>query len=284
MPAKRAFLSLSVALGIAVSTPVGALVYTIDNFRGNTAAGAFFSDEFLDGSPPPSAPNFASGLPAAYSVFGAFAPAAETGGKLAIDTSLGVVQTPFGVPVQSVSTTLLTTGLTQSLNFSIAGLFDLSQLPVNPVENFGVRVGDTGFGNGNGVVDLLVRMHGDLQLYIDLVERDFVSGVTTQVYSTPLAPLLALHPTADQIDLTLGHSVGATEMGAAFALFSSGSVLFSTLLPATAGNLFDGETFVRGGFIGVARVIPEPGMFVLLAVGLAGLGFARRTLAQAAPR
>jgi hypothetical protein len=278
MSPRRTFLGLSVALGIAISTSADALVYKIDVFRGNTAAGAFFTDDFLDGSPPPSAPNFASGAPAAYSVFGAFAPTAETGGKLAIDTSLGVVQAPFGVPIQSVSATLLTTGLTQSLNFSIQGIFDLSQLPTHPVENVGIRVGDTGFGNGNGVVDLLVRMHADTELYIDLLERDFLGGVTNLIFSVPLGPLLALYPAADQIDFTLGHPTGATQMGAAFALLSTGSVLYSTLLPATAGNLFDGETFVRGGFIGVARAVPEPVTLVLLAIGLAGVGLARRKL------
>ena len=277
LTAKRAMLSLLAALGVVSSVPAWAIVYHIDSFSEGTAAGAFFLDSFSDGIPPPSAPNFVNGTPAAYAVSGSFSPTAETGGKLAIDTSLGVFSTPFlGITVQAVNATLITSGLTQGVNFFVQGRFDLSQLPVAPVENFGIRVGDIGIGNGNGVVDLLLRPHNDNLVYIDLLERDFLNAVTTQIASIPLAPLLALHPTADQIDFTLGHAIGATEMGAAYALLSGGSVLASSLISATAGNLFDGESTVRGGFFGVARAVPEPATLLLLGIALGALSFAGR--------
>ena len=75
--------------------PVQATVFMIDEFGIDRNGGAFFSDTFSNGSPPPNVPSatFGDGAPASYSVSGTLGP--ESGGKLALDTSQGALQFNF---------------------------------------------------------------------------------------------------------------------------------------------------------------------------------------------
>ena len=67
---------------LSSSAPSHAIVVGLDQFSITRSGAAFFTDNFSDGIPPPSAPSFASGAAASYGVQGTIPSNAESGGLL----------------------------------------------------------------------------------------------------------------------------------------------------------------------------------------------------------
>src|ERR1700733_6365091 len=82
-------LGATVAAVLFSSAPSHAIVIGLDQFSITRNGAAFFTDNFGDGIPPPSAPNFASGAAASYGIQGTIPSGAESGGLLQLDSANG---------------------------------------------------------------------------------------------------------------------------------------------------------------------------------------------------
>jgi hypothetical protein len=116
---------------VILAAPAGAYTFSVDSFRVMRNGALLFEDSFGDGNAPPSAPKFADGTAAAYSVIGSLGP--ETSGRLGLDIFDAVpllVEGPEALVAQGA--TLLTdadpasaAGLKSNTTFSVRGIFDL---------------------------------------------------------------------------------------------------------------------------------------------------------------
>lgn len=126
----RSAVAIAGAVLLGVSAPALAVVSTsLDHFEIARNGVTIFSDAFLDGVPPPSAPAFVNGAAASYSVSGGFA--GESGGKLGLSSALGSASTlPDGTPSQRTRADLATNttpgdprGLKSDDLFAVTALF-----------------------------------------------------------------------------------------------------------------------------------------------------------------
>ena len=266
----------------------GAFTVSLDQFQVNRFDlpnnGLLFVDPFEDGVPPPSAPNFSNGNPAQYFVFGAIAPGAESGGKLALDSSIGtpvqnalgedrlLTRTTFGTDI-STSTGL---GLKRNHSFTVAARFDLVPLPT-PIDNYGVELHDAvGVGTTVELVQLLVRRANDpadTSLHLRF-QKQTISGPGQGIQV--LNDLVLAPPSeANQIALLLRHATPDTDtITAEYRYANSGNPLSDLIPLAGATTMFNGETFVRGSF--AVSQVPEPGTYAMLLAGLVLLGWVAR--------
>jgi hypothetical protein len=309
-------LRFALAFSIGLLFTAGAHAYTafIDSFqilRSNTSAGmdmlgGFFFDPFSSGGPPPSAPNFLNGVPAAYGVLGTFPAGAEAGDKLALDTNLGAfVDNAAGQPRQTLRATLLTTtfppdrtgpdpggfdpGLYRHHGFQVSGRFDLAALPSAPGQLFGIEVNDEFFDPTTSVFRtaderLQVQIQrrndpADTTIYIALIKQVFSAGTLEAVNLQPLPPPPpGTNP--DQIAIGLGHTAGADTFAHGYQYWQGGVALGSIVaLPGTAA-MFAGENFVRAGVVASQLPIPEPGTYAMLLAGLGVLACVARRRAK----
>lgn len=275
----RWVVSTTLCLGCASAN---AFITYIDEFRIVRSGATFFLDTFDDGVEPPIVPNAfnCAAAPSCYSLSGTFNTDDEAGGKLRMNTALGgEVESAIGNPRIFQRASLLSNrsdlpadmnaGLKRHRVFSASVVYDL--VVPGPADQMQVRLADPHAntadpGHRSDTLSLAVRRDdapGAMPV-IRFFEQNFNAGTLTEIDSTPLNLALG----ADQIRLTLAHSVAdSTEIFAAWDYLSGGGVVASGSF-ATPGNIFDGETFTRADF-GVSAMIPEPETYAML---LAGIG------------
>jgi hypothetical protein len=271
-----------VAAVLSFSAPSQAIVIGLDQFsitRNNTA---FFTDNFSDGIPPPSAPNFASGAAASYGIQGTIPGNAESGGLLHLDSANGRPGTNIDEASRlSLIVTLLsstTGGATQigaGNTFVETGLFNLL-VPTGPLfSGYGIRLTDNAGAGPHQIVHILVEFNeADGLPEIVYTFGDFDANTTTILGVSPFAPPIG----ADQIRLSLSRATTANDdIFASFSYLSGGSVVGGGSF-ATPGLMFQGENFVRGQFIvGQAAPVPQPGAAWFFVAGIALLAAGFRT-------
>jgi hypothetical protein len=263
-----------------VCAPAAAVVVDIDQFGFVKNGNPLFVDPFADGQPPPSAPNFANGDPASYSVNGTIAANAEANGRLRLNSANGAsVLNANGTTNLSLSATLLTNvdpsnlinGLKIDDTFSMTGVFHLAPPQVGPLySGYGIGFNDGGGGNAR-------RNEWNLQLqYSATLDEQIVrfswqdfdaSTTTTLAFTTFSAPA-----GTDQISLTLARpSLDSFDLVGSFAYLDNGTVVGAQTFQPT-GSVFQDRNWLRGFFFaaGIERTVPEPASLLLVLTGLLG--------------
>ena len=272
----RAFLYL---LGAALGSPCAhAIEVSIDQFSVIRNGTSFFNDTFADGLVPPNGPNG----PATYNVSGTIPGTAETGGLLLLDSANGDPSANAqGDPRLSVRVRLLSNtddsnlaaGLKSDDTLALSGVFTLTAPPGPDNAEYSIRFNDASGEGAHQLVQLQVRFNPSTGApEIRYLQQDFDAGTITTLGSTAFAPPSG----ADRIKLTITRpDVHNKDFLGSFSYLSGGSVIDgSSVAFATAGQMFEGENFVRAEF-NISQAVPEPGTLAMLLAGLAGIGATR---------
>lgn len=275
-------LAVAVAFCSTVVPAHASFITAIDDFTITRNGGAFFSDPFSDGAAPPSAPNFAGGTPATYSVFGTSQ--TETGGKYYMDSALGdytlagdgTARLRNVNTLNTDTTTDPTRGLKTNHTFTVSGRFDLDMVSAAR-DGYGISLKDAtgpapGFPTAGQVWSIFV---GKNALGVDgiyLILQDY----TTQTI-TPIA-FSALDWGHDQILLKFDRNSTGSNLAHASWQYWDGGVAnggFNTLGDAT---IFQSQQWVRTDFFTNQEtpVVPLPSAALLLVAGCGALAVARR--------
>lgn len=276
-----------------LSSTATATLIEIDQFAITKNTSLIFDDQFDDGNPPPSAPNFiVSGRDASYYIHPTdLTVGTESDGVYAFDTTQGGIITSSitgnSIKWQSyrVRTNIAqgqTRGLRSDDDLIIQGLFNFA-LP-DPKEAYGIRLVDYGTHDTNGpndavFLELRQRNSGDFQ--IRFRQADFENDVVTTLE----------HYIFSDIDLSIFDQIlfelstdGFTDEAsdnvyASFTLFDNEDLENPFTIDFTAtGEIFNGEDFTRAEFFARAAV-PVPSSILLMAAGLIGLTGLRRKAA-----
>jgi VCBS repeat-containing protein len=237
--------------------------YTIDDFAISKSGSTIFDDQFTDGAPPPSAPNFSTGQTTTYITRGFFT---EADGRAVMDGSLAQTTFPQGLPGPVVTTsailatntdsTNLVNGLKDVHDFTVKGVFDFTVPDANQM--YGIGLTDQILGSaGDDLVQLVVGRDTSGSAVLMLRDADNTMGSVTLLETQALqaAP-------GDQIVLGLQHQAAMRgEVFAAFVVlhgglptqlgqFSAFGQIFGTDTP---GNTADDERFTRPMFFSLAQ-------------------------------
>ena len=265
------FFWVTVAAVLSSTAPTRAIIIGIDQFSIVRDGAPFFTDNFNDGMPPPSAPNFASGLAASYAVQGTIPGNAESGGFLLLDSANGELGiNAAGIPRLTISAALLTSGSTRlgvGNTFLETGLFNLT-IPSGPLySSYGITLRDPNqavvlnveFNQTTGIPDIALRL------------QNFAADTITTLGTRPLLPPVG----ADQILLGLDRvSTANDDVFGDFLYLKGGSLVGSGSFLTPALIFQNGEDFVRGVFDVSQAPVPEsgsawffvPGIMLLLAI------------------
>jgi hypothetical protein len=286
--------SLGAAAMLSVCLSAHGYVTYLDRLHIVRDGVTFLDDTFSDGIPPPNTPAFGcAGAPNCYAVTGAFPAGSEAGGKLRFDTALGIVsESAIGDPRVVTQARLLTSrsddpaevnaGLKQHRSFTASATYDLA-MP-GPGDAMQLRFTDlhaNAADPGHQTDYLQIQVRGNNQGGADIrfIEQDFNANTIDVLGTMPLDTAL----NADQIRLTLAHSVAnSTQVFASWDYLRAGNVLSSGAFP-TAGEIFNGETWTRVDVL--VSAVPEPETYALMLAGLAliaGARWSRRTSGDAA--
>lgn len=270
---------LSVIGLFSMINPASSTVFSIDEFKVTRANGNLvFLDPFSDGNAPPNAPSFNNGNSGSYSTTGTFGP--ESGGKLALNTALGVPTEATGRPGQNlvlnarlqtnIDQTNTTNGLKAANDFIVSGLFDLSTLPGNLREGFGVRLSDGGISASvNDNVELMVRRNVAGELVVSYRRVDIVADLVTTIDS------ILFELGHQQVLLELSKLNAATRtITASFAYVDGGTIGTRTVFANTT-DIFNGETATRASFRATTPIPLPPTAFLAL-LGLAAMVLVRK--------
>ena len=309
---------MKIAFGLAVSAAAGAFllgsvsanatVFSFDEFFIEKGASAghrseIFRDSFNDGAPPPSGPEDAiPGLGGVtYSTFGGGFLSENVNGRLLVDSSLGgLTGNPNGdlrrfnrarrIRSTNPSSSAV---LDEGSSWTVNALLDLSVLPQNPGEAFGIRVEDHSGSNanaGNDRIALEVRRSNTTgSLGVSFNGLDFFGVPIENFDFFLLQPLLDNFASVEQILLSITKEENTKTLEAEFSLFDNGAFLASQSLDNIGNNsglaaqVFSDEAFTRAAITTIERAeteIPEPGAVGLLAAGVAGIGFLRRRVGK----
>jgi hypothetical protein len=279
---------------LALSLSAGATAVTaIDEFvivRGPAVQGqtatyeglpVFYRDSFGDSAGPPAGGVFFNGATGSYDVLGAYPAGAESGGRLALDSSLGGAFTNANGSSRTLQRSVLATdtdpsspaGLKRDLHtFSVFGLFDLT-IPQLPRDGYGIAVSDAGPTGGTESIDLFVRREENGRLVVRFQEQDFLNGlINTLELDTLAAPV-----GADQIELQLRRDDLANDLLTASYRFWDGGVAASPFVEMTTkADFFTNNSWARAGYFAVEGVgaAPEPNSLALLLAGVFALALA----------
>lgn len=290
------------AVAIAASWPLpsaATAITAIDEFiitrsgipAGSTLGGydgrsVFYRDSFTNGDVPPSGGSFVDpAVTASYTVLGSYAATAESGGKLALDSSLGGDFTNANGGGRTLQRSTLNTnidpasaaGLKPIYTFSVFGLFDLT-IPTLAGDGYGIALADSNPGGATESIDLLLRREENGNLVIRFQEQDFLNGVVNTISLLTLSAA-NIPMGADQIELQLERGATAnTDVTAWFRFWTGGSAPASFTQLAGTTQLFTTNGWATGIFFAVEaiRPVPEPATLSLLLAATAGLLFARR--------
>jgi hypothetical protein len=265
------------AVALVLSAPAGASVVTaIDDFMITRNGQDFYHDAFGDGNPSPAGGSFFTGAPGTYAVLGSYPAGAESGGKLALDSSLGG---PFVNALgrgRTLQRSILPTdadpstenGLKQQFHtFALFGLFDLA-IPPAIGDGYGIALNDGGPNlPANTSIDLFVRREENGTVMIRFQEQDFLNDIVNTLERDDLVIPIG----ADQIELRLQRGDLDTDaVTAAYRFWGGGLAFVADFNPmqATVDIFQDGRGWARGAFFAV-QAIPEPGTLALLGLAAA---------------
>lgn len=267
-----------------------ATMIAIDQFSISKNSSMIFDDQFDDGNPPPSAPNYIiSGGTANYGVYPNSATGGtESGGLFQFDTTQGglINSSVAGNPLiwqsyrlQTNRTQGLTRGLRSDDDLIVNGLFNFSEPALK--EAYGIRLVDYGTYDTNGPDDVLMlelkkTSSGDVK--IRFRQADFANGIFNTLDSYTLSSQnISIY---DQILFSLTTdglaNPSSDSVTASFTLYDfedAGNNINHSF--TTTGSIFNGEDFTRAEFFARAPV-PIPSTIVLMLAGLAGLAGIRR--------
>jgi hypothetical protein len=272
--ARACFCLLAAAIG---SPSAHAIEVAIDQFLVIRNDTTFFNDTFADGIVPPSGPNGS----ATYNVSGTIPSTAESGGLLLLDSAngdpsanaQGDARLSVRVRLQSDITANLGPGLKSDDTLALSGIFTLTAPPGPDNAEYSIRFNDASGGGAHQLVQLQVRFNPNTGApEIRYLQQDFDAGTITALGSAAFAPPAG----ADRIMLTMSRpDVLNHNFFGSYSYLAAGSVIAGAGGSfATAGQMFEGENFVRAEF-NVSEAIPEPGTLALLLVGLAGMAATR---------
>ena len=279
----RPLLFCPVLLLAALGSATGdALTVSVDEFSITRDGLAFFDDPFGDGTPPPAAPDFASGGAASYGVTGTIPSDAESGGELHLDSTDGaLIDNADGAPRDAIVITLLTsttggdTQIGSGDTFDEKGDFSLTTPPGPLYSVYGVRLTDSaGSGAAHQVLQLGVEfdpMTGRNDVAYLL--QDFDAHSVTVLASADFDPPAE----ANELRLELARPDATNDQVLASVSYLSGGVAvpgsFSFIMPGLA---FQQEDFVRGQIL-VSQAVPEPaGEATIALLALASVSCRRR--------